>query len=362
MNEIIVIKISSNLLNPEKKECTTFLENLTKEISLITNQYKIIIVTSGAVLHGIKTLGFNKKPKTLPLLQSCAAIGQIKLMQKYQTLFDKYNIKIAQILVSSDDFRVRNRYLNLRNITEALLELNAIPIFNENDSINIEELKVGDNDNLSAMISLMVNAKLLILLTDVDGFYNKDPKLYKDAKLIDKIKDLTPEYLKMTGEAGSPYSTGGMKSKIEAALKATNSGIDVFIGNGFKTSLIKILKNEERGTYIDGKQKKLKARKRWLAFSPAIPSEIHIDKGAYSALLNNSSLLASGIIEVKGNFQKGSLVNIIYEGKKIAQGLTNYSSEEIKKIKGKKSSEFVEILGSCDYEEVIHKDNLFLNN
>ncbi len=356
----IVIKISSNLLNPDNKN---FIEKLCNEASVLKSKgYKIIIVTSGAVMYGVKTLKFDKKPSSVPMLQSCAAIGQIKLMTLYQNLFDRYNLITAQILVSSDDFRIRNRYLNLRNTVDSLLEINAIPIFNENDSINIEELKLGDNDNLSALITIMMNFKMLILLTDVDGLYDKDPKINKDAKLIRQVDDLNTGYLKMTGDAVSKFSTGGMRSKIESSLKAVNAGINIFIGNGNKTSILKIAENEEYGTYIKCKTNKINARKKWLGLSPTASGNIYIDNGAHDALLKNSSLLASGITDVKGNFNKGSLINIIFNNKKIAQGLTNYSSKEIDLIKGKKSAEFHKVLDNYGYKEVIHKNNLLLIN
>jgi len=356
----IVIKISSNLLNPDNKD---FIEKLCHEVSVLKSKdYKIIIVTSGAVMYGVKTLELDKKPSNMPMLQSCAAIGQIKLMTLYQNLFDKYSLITAQILVSSDDFRIRNRYLNLRNTVESLLEINAIPIFNENDSINIEELKLGDNDNLSALITVMMNFKMLVLLTDVDGLYDKDPKLCKDARLIKQIDDLNSGYLKMTGDAVSKFSTGGMRSKIESSLKAINAGVNIFIGNGNKASILKIVKNEEYGTYIKSKTNKINARKKWLGLSPTASGNIYIDKGANDALKKNSSLLASGITNVEGSFNKGSLINIIFNDKKIAQGLTNYSSKEIDLIKGKKSSEFHKTLENYGYKEVIHKNNLLIIN
>ncbi|MBN2546701.1 MAG: glutamate 5-kinase [Spirochaetes bacterium] len=356
----IVVKISSNLLNPDNKD---FIEKLCNEVSILNNKgYKIIIVTSGAVMYGVKSLKFDKKPTNMPMLQSCAAIGQIKLMTMYQNLFGKYDLITAQILVSSDDFRIRSRYLNLRNTVESLLDINAIPIFNENDSINIEELKLGDNDNLSSLITIMMNFKMLILLTDVDGLYDKDPKLFKDAELIKQIDDLNSGYFKMTGGTVSKFSTGGMKSKIEASLKAVNAGVDIFIGNGNKTSLLKIVNNQEYGTYIKSKSNKINARKKWLGLSPTASGSIYIDKGASEALLKNSSLLASGITAVEGNFSKGSLINIITDNKKIAQGLTNYSSKEIDLIKGKKSGEFHKIIENFGYKEVIHKNNLLLIN
>lgn len=355
----IIIKISSNLLNPEID--FNIIKKLAEEISILkAKNFDIIIVTSGAVLHGLKILKYDKKPTYLPLLQSTAAIGQIQLMFRYQSIFNEYNLISAQILVSVDDFRVRKRYLNLRNTVDSLLEINAIPIFNENDSINTNELKFGDNDNLSSLITVMMDFDLLIILTDVKGFYNKDPNKFQDAKLFADIENLNEDYLEFTSSSVSKYSSGGMKTKIEAALKVTKAGVDVFIGNGFESSILKIIENNEIGTYIKGNPNNVKARKKWLGFSPTEKGEVFIDEGAYRALGNNYSLLASGIIDVNGNFSRGSLINVIFSKKKVAQGLSNYSSKEIDLIKGKKSSEFCKFIKNCDYEEIIHKNNLYL--
>lgn len=355
----IIIKISSNLLNPDID--FNIIKKLAEEISILKSKnFDIIIVTSGAVLHGLKILKYDKKPTYLPLLQSTAAIGQIQLMTRYKSIFNEYNLISAQILVSIDDFRVRKRYLNLRNTVESLLEINAIPIFNENDSINTEELKFGDNDNLSSLITVMMDFDLLIILTDVNGLYDKDPNKYQDAKLFLNIDDMNEKYLEFTNSSVSKYSSGGMKAKIEASLTATKAGVDVFIGNGFKSSILKIIENNEFGTYIKGNAYNVKARKKWLGFSPTEKGDVIIDEGAYKALENNYSLLASGIIDVNGNFSRGSLINIIFSRKKIAQGLTNYSSKEIDLIKGKKSSEFNNYIKNCDYQEIIHKNNLYL--
>ncbi|MCK4798360.1 MAG: glutamate 5-kinase [Spirochaetes bacterium] len=353
----IVVKISSNLLNPENN--IDIIKKIAEEIStLLKKDFKVIIVTSGAVMHGIKILKFDKKPDCLPLLQAAASIGQIKLMNRYQSVLEKYNIISAQILVSTDDFKIRKRYLNLRNTLESLLDIGAIPIFNENDSINTEELKFGDNDHLSALITVMMNFDMLIILTDVDGLYNKDPKKTRDAALITNIENLDNKHLKFTNSNVSEYSSGGMRTKIEAALKSTKAGVDVYIGNGFKTSLTKIIDKKEYGTYIKAKKTNAGARKKWLGFSPTEKGQIYIDKGAYKALKNNSSLLSIGIVKVIGNFDRGSLINVVYFNEKIAQGLSNYSSKEIELIKGKKSSELYKFLKSNDYKEVIHKNNL----
>ena len=355
----VVVKISSNLLNPDLE--IDIIEKLTKEISLLVKKgFQVIIVTSGAVMYGMKTMKYDKKPEFLPLLQSTAAIGQVRLMTKYQSVMEKYNLISAQILVSVDDFKVRKRYLNLKNTLESLLNIGAIPIFNENDSINTEELKFGDNDILSALITIMMDFDFLVLLTDVEGVFDKDPSVDKDANLIKEINDLDERHLENASTRVSKYSSGGMKRKLEAALKAAEAGINIFVGNGLKTSLTKIIEKKEHGTYIKANDKFFNARKKWLGFSPTDKGDVKIDEGAYKALKSNSSLLASGITGVEGHFSRGNLINIVYNNKKMAQGLTNYSSKEIELIKGKKSSEFGHYLKNCDYKEIIHKNNLYL--
>lgn len=356
----IVIKISSNLINPDHP--VDFLEVITAQIKELKEQdINLIIVTSGAVMFGLKKLGLDKRPDRLPMLQSCASIGQISLMGSFQALFEKHNLIPGQILLSADDFKVRQRYLNLRNTIDTLLELNVIPIFNENDSVNTEELKLGDNDHLSSLITIMMDFDLLIILSDVAGLYDKDPKKNKDAKLISTIHSLDDSYLDFATGSVSRYSTGGMKKKLESAQKVHKAGIDVFIGEGFSVNLRDVLKNKAKGTYIKGIEKKPNARKKWLAFSPSGDQGITIDDGAYKALCEKqSSLLPSGITGVKGRFETGSLISIYWENKKIAQGLTNYSSGDIRHIKGKQTSQVREIIQGSFYEVVVHKNNLYL--
>jgi len=356
----IVIKISSNLLNPDND--IDLIEKLAKEIIILKEKnIETIIVTSGAVMHGLKTLKMNQKPKQLPLLQSCAAIGQIDLMTRYQNTFRKYGLIPAQILVSNEDFNIRNRYLNLRNMVTELLNIDVIPVFNENDSVNTKELKFGDNDQLSSLVTLMMDFDLLIILTDVNGFYDSDPKSNPDAKLIKEIKQIDDEILSYAKNSVSQFTTGGMKRKMEASGRVAKAGVDVFIGNGYNVSIEKILNESETGTFIRACKKNIDAKKRWLGFTPSENGKIFIDDGAYLALSNkHSSLLASGITKINGDFKKGSLVSIFNKDTKIAQGLTNYSSKDIELIKGKKSTEFEKIIKNCDYEEVIHKNNLYL--
>lgn len=358
----IIVKLSSNLINPTNQYRIDMVSKICGEIAHLRElNHEVIVVSSGAVMHGVKELGLDAKPDTVPLLQSCAAIGQITLMKRYWDAFGLQNLIPAQILVSTEDFTNRKRYLNLRNTINTLLSQGVIPIFNENDTINTEELKFGDNDKLSSVITMMMNFDMLVILTDVDGVYDSNPKNNPEAKLIPKItKDFMPNI--EAGSEVSKFSSGGMKTKMISALDSTKGGIDVFIGNGFKTHLTKIIEGTEKGTYIlHDKADKTNARMKWLGFSPISNAQIDIDDGAKDALLNKqSSLLATGITAVHGEFYHGDLVCISSNGKKIAQGLTNFSSDELDKIKGVKSKDFCKYIDNCDYEVVIHKNNLYI--
>ncbi len=338
------------------------IEMLAKQVQEVQSEnHKIIIVTSGAVMYGMQVLNIDKRPKDIPLLQSTASVGQVHLMNKYCAIFNKSKIEIGQILLSADDFRIRNRYLNLRNTIETLLDRGVVPIINENDSVNTKELKFGDNDHLSSLITTMLNFDMLILLTDVDGFYTGDPKSDPSAKVIESIEISDTFHLENTNNKTSQYSSGGIKSKLESAFKVAGTSTNVFIGNGAKVSLKNIINKTEFGTYIQSSGSKSTAKKKWLAFSPVSEGIIEIDNGAFSALQKNSSLLAAGIVSASGNFSKGDLISIAYQKKTIARGLVNYSFTDINKIKGKKSSDFFSILSTESlYEEVIHKNNLYL--
>lgn len=357
----IVIKLSSNLTNPDNE--VDVIKRLALEIkTLKEGGFNVIIVTSGAVMYGLKKLNMTTRPESLPLLQSCAAIGQISLMRKYQEVFGEHGLIPAEILLSADDFKIRKRYLNLRNTIQTLLSIGVVPVFNENDSINTEELKLGDNDHLSSLITIMVDFEMLIILTDVDGLFDSDPRTNSSAAIIPKIDKLDKSYFKMaSNKTSSLYTTGGMAKKLESAQKASRAGVKVFIGNGYKVSISKIIEESEVGTYIESEMKVKSARQKWLAFSPTHTSGVHIDEGAVDALQKKkSSLLPSGIVDIVGRFEKGSLISIFYKDQKIAQGLSNYSSTELLLLKGKKSGEIKESFQGDFYEEAIHKNNLYL--
>ena len=317
----IVVKLSSNLINPANS--IDVVERIARETEILKkNGNQVVIVTSGAVMYGMKTLGLSHRPDEVPQLQSCASIGQIFLMKRFQETFAKYNLIPGEVLLSADDFNHRKRYLNLRNTIKTLLGYGAVPVINENDTINIEELKLGDNDHLSSLISIMLDFDQLIILTDVAGVYDGDPKSDSNVQLIKQIDKIDDGILSFASDKTSLFTTGGMKKKLSSADKASKAGISVFIGNGFETSLQKIVNNEEVGTYILPSSH-LSARKKWLAFSPSEESVIYIDEGAKEAL-KKSSLLPSGITAISGAFVRGSLVSIYCGDKKVAQGLSNY--------------------------------------
>jgi glutamate 5-kinase len=362
----IVIKIGSNLLVRKNyilnKE---FIESICRQISKLYNEgNEIIIVTSGAVGTGLCKLNLLKRIKSLREKQAAAAVGQPLLMRVYEEYFSKYDIPVAQILLTRDDFNDRNRYLNMRNTILSLLNMRVIPIINENDTVAIEEIKFGDNDTLSALVSSKIDADILIILSDIDGLYTNDPNKDKNAELISEVKEITNEIENYAGKnVGSDVGTGGMYTKIQASKIAVASGVEVVIANGnLENVIMKIINKERIGTRFIPKRKEIDAKKRWIAFIKKVNGKLFIDDGAVDALINhNKSLLPSGIISVEGKFEMGDTVSVVDKsGNEIARGLVYYSSDEVNIMKGKKSSQIKKILNRYDFEEVIHRDNLVI--
>jgi len=363
----VVIKIGTRILDSDKVVFdTTRVKGIVSEIAQFHNVGKeVLIVSSGAVGAGMRELNVSKRPQNIPELQALASIGQGRLMHLYNQEFAKYNIKVAQLLLSRDDINDRRRYLNIRYTLLELLKFKVIPIINENDTVTIEELKFGDNDNLSALIASKIDADLLIILTDVDGLFHCDPKTFKDAKCISVVEKITDEIRQMAQGVKAELTVGGMTTKISAADIAGKSGIPTIIANGLKEGTItKIMNGEEIGTlFLPVKSEKISMKKRYLLLSKVAPGKkVVIDEGAKNALIkNNKSLLPIGVIDVIGEFLRGALVEIADKDNHIiGKGLVNYSSEEIKKIQKKKTSEIAITLGTKPYDEVIHKDNLVL--
>jgi glutamate 5-kinase len=347
----IVVKIgSSSLTDAQGKLDTRNLKRIAAEISLLVKAKKnILIVTSGSIVCGAEALGLGK-PKTIPEKQAAAAVGQSRLMRQWEKAFEEYDLTVAQILLTRDAIADRERYLNACQTLNTLLAENVIPIVNENDTVSIDEIKIGDNDTLAALTASLVGADLLVLMTDVDAFYMKNEEGIPYP--VAEIKEITREVEDAAGHPSTQLGTGGMITKLQAARICSDAGIYMAIINSRKDGLIKkLLGGETVGTMFFPKISKLESRKRWLAHGLQVEGKLMVDPGAESALLKNGkSLLPVGIREIKGKFNAGALVSIVDENEKeIARGLVNFSSEELAELIGKKG-----------VGEAIHRDNLVI--
>ncbi|MEG1345717.1 MAG: glutamate 5-kinase [Acidaminococcaceae bacterium] len=362
----IVIKVGSSTITHSTGKCNfSQIDRLAREIADLENQGKeIILVSSGAVAVGVDRMGLPEKPRTIPGKQAAAAVGQGVLMHTYEKIFADYGQTVAQVLLTRIDSVDRHRYTNCRNTFLALLEHRVIPIVNENDVVAIDELKIGDNDNLSATVAGIVDADLLIILSDVAGLYTANPQRDPNARLVSEVTDITPAIEASAGEAGSLVGTGGMATKIQAAKAATSSGIHLVIAAGEeKYAIERILKGEDLGTLFVSRENRLQFRKRWLAFGARIVGQIVIDSGCAQAVqrAGGCSILPAGILAVSGEFEAGNTISVVAEaGQELARGLTNYSSEELQAIKGTKTSQIEELIGHKQFDEVIHRDNLVI--
>lgn len=360
----LVCKIGTTLLTREDNNLNTeFISNIVDQAAALHRKgHEIIIVTSGAVASGRASLTFKKETKNIPFRQALAAVGQTFLLNTYQEFFKKYGIIIAQILLTAIDFKERGNFLSTFNTLKLLLELRAVPIINENDVTAYAELKFGDNDFLSAQVASMVNADLLLILTDVPGLLTANPAFDPKAKLIPRVKKIDQKILKMAEGVGSKKSLGGMVSKIKAADYAVQSGIPVLVASGrIPDILIEVVKkNNLKGTYFPASISKKESRRKWLKTRIKKGSQILVDEGAVRALKKKgSSLLPSGVKAAKGVFERGDVVEISdLKGNVIGFGQVNYGSLEIGKIKGRHSDQISQLLGVSFEEEVIHRDNL----
>lgn len=361
----IVIKIGSNILTDKNDGLNNErIASISNDISDIHNQgYDIVVVSSGAIAAGMKKLGLKEKPGDIKLKQAAAAAGQSSLMWAYERSFAHYGKNVAQILLTRDDLSDRKRYINSKNTLLTLLAYNIIPIINENDTVSTDEIKFGDNDNLAALVSGLIEAEMFIILSDVDGLYTEDPRQNPDAELIKIVDKITPELEKNAGGAGSIVGTGGMYSKLLAAKRAVKYGITVNIISGKKSGLLQaVIRGERYGTLFLPLQKKLTSRKGWIAYASKSKGNVIIDEGAVKAIIEKGkSLLPSGIVAIEGVFDTGDTISCVdMKGNRIAKGLTNYSSVEIEKIKGKKTSEIERTIGYKYSDEVIHRDNMVI--
>lgn len=362
----IVVKVgTSTITYANGKRNFSQIDRLARELSDLQNQGKqMILVSSGAVAVGVDRLGLPVKPATIPGKQAAAAVGQGVLMHTYEKLFADYGQVVAQVLITRTEAIDRHRYTNCRNTFMTLLQQGVIPIVNENDVVALDELKIGDNDNMSALVAGIVDADLVIILSDIDGLYTANPATHPEARLVHVVQEITPEVEASAGGVGSSRGTGGMATKIQAAKAATSSGIQLVIASGTeKNAIPRILQGEELGTLFVSRENRLQFRKRWLAFGAKIQGSIIVDEGCAQAVrkAGGCSILPAGIVQVLGDFQSGSTVSVIdRQGHELARGLVHYTAEELDKIKGCKTGDITNILGHKNYDEVIHRDDLVI--
>ncbi len=359
----VVVKVGTNVLTVEDGRLDPArIQALADQIHRIRQSgRKIALVSSGAIGAGVGRLQLGKRPTDLRQLQACAAIGQSFLMRAYQECFDQHNTHTAQILLTAGDFDNRARYLNVRNTILTLFEWGVVPIINENDTVSIAEIKFGDNDHLAAMLTNLLQAPLLILLTVVDGLYSSDPGADPKAEKLATVGSIDISVMEMAGASRSALGTGGMRSKLRAARLATAAGESVIMANGATPGMLDaIFASEPVGTLFLPLGSSIPAWKRWLGFTAQPKGKVLVNSGARTALRElGKSLLPVGVVEVQGTFNKGDVVSVCdMTGTEFARGLTNYSSEDACQILGLRTEKISEVIGSIPYEEMVHRDNL----
>jgi glutamate 5-kinase len=359
-----VLKLGSAVLTAADGLNQPLIERLVGEIGHLRHgEREFILVSSGAIAAGCRKLGLTSRPPGIPQQQAVAAVGQSTLMLTYEEAFAHYGLKVAQILLTHDDLSARARFLNARNTLLTLLQWHVVPIINENDTVATDELKFGDNDNLAALICNLAGADLLILLTDIDGLYDRDPREDPEARLVPLVESFDTHLEKAASRRAGTLGRGGMGSKLQAAKKAAAAGVPTLIANGLTPGILgEIFAGAEVGTLVLPQTQKLKSRQYWLAYNVTPQGAILVDEGARDALVrHHKSLLPAGIMEVFGGFGKGAPVQLLDpEGHPFAMGLTNYSARDIGRIKGRKTKEIAQSLGYKGYDEVIHRDNLVI--
>ncbi len=358
----VLIKIGSAVLSGDNGLDLNIIEQLVDDMVDLKKQgYHIVIVTSGAIASGKHRMGISGPLKSMPQKQAAAAIGQGRLMRVYSNAFGKHGIYVAQILLTMSDLTDRKRFLNIRNTLTTLMEWGVIPVINENDTVAVDEIKFGDNDQLAAMIANITETHLLINLTNTDGLYDRNPNRSKKAKVIPIVSEISDVIEQAATDETSDVGSGGMKSKVLAAKKVTAFGIPYIIAAGKEKGILRDLcAGKERGTLFLPMKEHLNSRKYWIAFTLRSRGKLTVDDGAKKALIEEGkSLLPSGVIDVEGDFHVGDPVLCLDTGGKIlAKGLTNYGAEEVRKIMGLKTSRIQQVLGYKDYDEVIHRDNM----
>ena len=363
----IVVKVGSSLVTNEGKGIDlAAIAHWSEHIARIRDlspRSEVILVSSGAVAEGMKRLGLKRRPREMHGLQAAAAIGQMGLVQAYETSFRSHGIMTAQILLTHDDLSDRKRYLNARSTLLALLKLGVVPIVNENDTVVTDEIKVGDNDTLAALVSNLIEAELLVILTDQAGLFTADPRRDPDAKLLAEVRAGDPTLEAMAGGAGSAIGKGGMITKVLAAKRAAASGASTVVCSGREPEvLVRLMQGEAVGTRFIAQTPRLAARKKWMADHLQLRGAVVLDAGAVKALLSSgSSLLPIGVTEVRGEFERGELVAILGpDGRELARGLVNYASNDARRVMRQPSNRIESILGFIEEPELVHRDNIIL--
>lgn len=361
----VVVKVGSNVLTKDSGLNLAAVRSLSRQICRLADDGReMILVSSGAMASGLKKMGFARRPDEIPRRQAVAAVGQAGLIMEYEKAFGRHGRKVAQILLTSEDLTNRVRYLNARNTIHTLLSWGVVPILNENDTIMVEEIKFGDNDNLAAMITLQMDADILVNLTDIDGLFTQDPRTSPHAELIDEVTVIRREIETLASDIPGALGSGGMLSKIRAARKVTAAGIPMVIASGLKRQILdRLFSGKRHGTFFVPKKERLASRKCWIGFTLKPKGAVRIDEGAANAVLRRGkSLLPSGVLSVSGDFEVGAPVAIETETEVIGTGLVNYSAADIRKIMGLRTGRIKKRLGAKPYDEVIHRDNLTITD
>jgi len=361
----IVLKLGSQILSSERGLQHRRIKGLVRDLSSLHDEGReVVVVTSGAVASGMSRLGFEGRPRQLPQEQALAAVGQIKLMALYESYFAQFRKNVAQVLLTHDDLSNRRRYLNAKHTLTTLLGWSIVPIVNENDTVAVEEMKFGDNDRLSALVSTLLEVDLLVILSDVDGVFDRDPRFHPEATLLPVVTDI--KLAKRATREAKPtlFGKGGMFSKVCAAQQTSHSGIPTIIANGQRPGILAQVFDEriQVGTLVLPEENRLTSRKHWILYNLKPSGDVVVDRGAYEALVEKGrSLLPSGLREVRGAFGVGECVRCVTErGREFARGLVNYNALELNKIKGSHSAKIESILGYKAYDEIIHRDDLVL--
>lgn len=358
----VVVKIGTGVLTDSKGRFdAVHFARLTADLADVARTHQLIVVSSGAVALGVERLGLPGKPKEIPGKQAAAAVGQGLLMHRYESALGPAGFAVAQVLLTHDDFSNRTRYLNARRALECLFEHGALPIINENDTVSVDEIKLGDNDNLAGLVAGLVGADLLVILSDVDGLYTADPRHDPDARKIERVERVTPEIEALAGGSGTQVGTGGMATKVRAARRAAEAGTPTIVAPGKQVgALLRLLADEPIGTLFLAGETPLPARKRWLAHALKPKGTLKVDDGARRAVVEKKhSLLPSGVREISGSFEVGDPVDIAgLDGTVFARGLAGYSASEMRQIAGKHTHEIEPTLGYRYLDEAVHRDDL----